>query len=159
MNGAVFSLCGKYRYALHRQWMGGKNVACFIMLNPSTADATQDDPTIRRCVNYAKTWGFETLSVLNIFAYRSTDPDALHRLSESQAIGPENDDYIVAVAAIATLVVCARGTHGYLFDRGVKVRNALQSKGVMPHVLRFTKDGHPAHPLYLPKTLEPKPWH
>lgn len=158
MNGAVFSLCGKYRYALSRRWIG-QGLACFIMLNPSTADAQKDDPTIRRCINYAKAWGFGGLEVVNLFAYRATDPDALYQLSKDQAIGPGNNHYIRETAYNSALVVCAWGTHGALFDRGIKVRNALQSKGFMPHVLRFTRDGHPAHPLYLPKNLEPVPWH
>lgn len=142
-SGAIISECGTYRYALERNWGGYAKVVAFIMLNPSTADATKDDPTIRRCIGFAKAWGCTGLRVLNLFALRSTDPKALY--SHPDPIGPENDDYLREWSADSQIVVAAWGVHGKLRGRGTKVRGmvpGLQALGV-------TKDGHPKHPLYV----------
>ena len=153
---ASFSSDRIHRFRLSRIWDDSLARVNFLMLNPSTADAFQLDPTVRRCVGFAKLWGFGQLEVTNIFALRSTDPGALR--SASDPVGVGNDDAIVAAANAATVVVAAWGTHGALFDRASAVTKVLASAGVELHQLRLTKDGHPAHPLYLPGTCTPQPW-
>ena len=150
---AAISDCGAYRYALERLWGDGSRGTCtFIMLNPSTADANQYDPTIRRCLRFADDWGCQGLQVLNLFALRSTDPKAL--CSHPDPVGPENDDYLLAWTQDSEIVIAAWGVHGALKGRGEAVRRMIPKL----HALKFTKDGHPSHPLYLPKTLTPIPF-
>lgn len=140
-----------YRYALWREW-GGAGYAMFIGLNPSIADETLDDPTIRRCVAYAKSWGYGALCMVNLFAFRATDPKQM--LSCADPVGPENDATMLELANGAGIRVAAWGVHGKHLRRDVAV------KSIMPamHVLKLTKDGHPSHPLYLPKCLQPIEW-
>lgn len=153
---AVMSADQQYRYRLTRDIaLSTKGTVCFVMLNPSTADAVENDPTIRRCIGYAQLWR-HNLEVVNLFALRSTDLDALYGCSEAVAIGPENDRHIIEAAQAADLVVCAWGIHGVLHSRGRRVIELLRAAGVIPTALGLTKDGHPKHPLYLPKTAEPK---
>ena len=98
--GAKISGCGTYRYALWRHWdsdwngQGDSNSVMFIGLNPSTADATEDDPTLRRCIGFAKSWGFGGLYMLNVFAYRATDPRLMKRQKPKVAIGPRNNMHL-----------------------------------------------------------------
>src|SRR6185437_4527136 len=100
------SPCGLYRYTLTREVSdGGKGTVNFLMLNPSTADAEEDDPTITRCINYTRDWGYDRLVVTNLFALRSTDPAGLR--TAEKPIGPENNRHIRVEAAHAQLVVCA----------------------------------------------------
>lgn len=155
---AIFSPCRRYRYALTREWATGLvRTAVFIGLNPSTADETEDDPTIRRCIGYAKAWGYGGLCMVNLFALRSTDPRGLYAADDP--VGPDNDRYLIGLATGAAcmqgIVVAAWGTRGGYKGRDAAVRELLR---VPVHVLRFTKSGHPAHPLYLPKSLTPMPW-
>lgn len=151
--GAVFSDCGEYRYRLHRTWDVEKPTVAFVMLNPSTADETSLDPTCRLCKNYAKRWGYGELVVGNIFAYRATDPDDLKAADEP--VGPKNDRYLREICDDAELVVAAWGTHGAHRDRGQEVARTLD---VQLHALDTTQDGHPNHPLYQRKDLDPEPW-
>lgn len=132
--------------------MFGDGYVMFICLNPSTADENTDDPTVRRCISYAKACGYGAFCMTNIFAFRATDPNDM--LAANDPIGPENDRYLRAVAAGAGIVVAAWGTIGTHLGRAAAV------KAILPdlHVLRLTKDGHPGHPLYLPKHLKPVPW-
>ena len=123
------------------------------MLNPSTADAFQLDPTNRRCVGFAQAWGFGALVTTNIFAFRSTNPAGLRTTND--AIGPDNDEVIVTAAQNADLVIAAWGTHGELQGRSGVVRGLLREAGVSPHVLRLTKAGHPGHPLYVAGDTQP----
>lgn len=150
-SSAEFSPCGLYRYTLTRQWGHGEFVM-FVGLNPSTADAMIDDPTIRRCIGFAKTWGFAGLLMGNIFAWRATDPRKM--LSAADPVGPGNDTFLRLMASQAALIVAAWGAHGGHLGRDVAVRAMLPRL----HFLRLTKDGHPGHPLYLPKTLRPQDW-
>lgn len=154
---AILSECGLYRYTLRRgaRCHGGAGICNFIMLNPSTADAIRDDPTIRRCVNYARDWDHDDLVVTNLFAFRATDPQALKTVADP--IGPENDRHLIEQARRAQLVVCAWGDGGILHGRAGAVLRMLAGAGVRPHALKLTSvRRQPAHPLYLPGDLEPK---
>lgn len=151
-SSAVISPCGGYRYRLERQWDEEEAKVAFLMLNPSTADASQDDPTIRRCIGFAKAWGFGGLIVGNLFALRSTDPKALY--SHPDPIGPDNNSHLDAIAHAAELIVCAWGTHGALHGRGREVAERLDDRNLA--ALRLTADGHPGHPLYIPASAQPK---
>lgn len=153
--GADFSACRTWRYRLWRQWAEG-NPVLFIMLNPSTADENVNDPTVERCRRYAETWGYGGLVVCNLFAYRSKDPAALRTCTDP--IGPENDRYVAYAARGAGIVVCAWGEHGSFQGRDREVLTMIRLRNITPHYLRLTKAGNPCHPLYLPKTLQPREW-
>jgi len=128
----------------------------FLMLNPSTADAFQLDPTNRRCVGFAQAWGFGSMVTTNIFAFRSTNPAGLRTTND--AVGSENDEAILTAATSADLVIAAWGTHGELQGRGEAVRTMLCEAGVELHALKLTKAGHPGHPLYVAADTQPMRW-
>lgn len=155
--GARFSPCRTWRYELWRIWGGGGRWLNVIGLNPSTADENVDDPTIRRCIGFAKTWGYDGLRMTNLFAFRSTDPRGLPA-SWHQAVGPENDHLLRRTAEDSALVLAAWGVHGRLHNRGSQVLGMLWNKGINVQAFGFTKDGFPKHPLYLAATTEPVPW-
>lgn len=150
---ATFSPCRRFRYTLWRTWAAVDGhadcYAMFVGLNPSTADEANDDPTIRRCVGFARAWGFQGLCMTNLFAYRATDPADM--LAQADPVGEGNDRTLRAMAERAGIVVAAWGVHGAHGGRAAAVRKLLPKL----HYLKLTKDGHPAHPLYLPKTLRP----
>ena len=152
---AEISACGKYRYHLRREWDLDLPRVAFIMLNPSTADDKKDDPTIRRCIEFAKAWGYGGIDVVNLFAYRATNPKELKKASNP--IGPDNDGNLLAVANMADKVICAWGTNGEMFGRSWRVIEKLRKEGVTPLCLDKTKKGHPKHPLYLKGDVTPKP--
>lgn len=150
MTGARFSADRTYRYVLWRTWDAEKPRMMVIGLNPSTADEVKDDPTIRRCIGFAKRDGYGGLSMLNMYAYRSTDPLQLPR--QPDPTGPENDRYISAFAATSRIVVCAWGAFGaagFAVDRAKTVVTLLRSFGITPQCFGVTLLGHPRHPLYL----------
>ncbi|MFT2213967.1 DUF1643 domain-containing protein [Rhizobium giardinii] len=151
-SSATISACGAYRYRLERQWDANKSKVAFIMLNPSTADAEQDDPTIHRCMAFAKAWGFGGLIVGNLFALRSTDPKVLY--SHEDPIGVDNDKHLSAIARSSMKIICAWGTHGAFRDRGREVAHKLEFFNLS--VLKLTADGHPGHPLYIAASTEPR---
>jgi hypothetical protein len=126
----------------------------FVMLNPSTADAEHDDPTVRKCISFARRWGFEKLIVTNLFALRSSTPERLY--SHDSPIGPENNHYLVSIARLSDSVICAWGNHGALNGRHAFVRKLLEPK-VLKCIHQNTA-GQPAHPLYLSLAFEPKKW-
>lgn len=154
-SGAAFSPCRTYRYRLWRTWDATKPPLVFCMLNPSTADAEADDPTVSRCKERARRMGAGGLVVVNLFALRSTDPRALYR--HVDPVGPDNDTAILDAAGQGDLV-CAWGNHGKLHGRAAKVLALLLAAGLPALALRVSKDGHPSHPLYLPYDLQPKPF-
>jgi hypothetical protein len=155
---AVLSPCGRYRYRLTRTWDDGRPAA-FVMLNPSTADADRDDPTVRRCVAFARAWGCAGLVVVNLFAFRATDPYAM-REQGAAAVGPENDAHIRAAVIECSPVVCAWGAHGGFLLRDAAVRELIRRSGLpWGMCLGLTKGGHPRHPLYVPATTLPVPYH
>lgn len=149
--GATFSPCGAYRYRLWRTWDEIAPTVGFTMLNPSTADAAKDDATIKRCLGFARSWGYGGLVVVNLFALRSTDPAALY--THADPVGPDNDGHIDQVRASVPMMIAAWGAHGALRGRGAKVLDTLD----MRH-LGLTKDGHPRHPLYLRGDARPMPF-
>jgi hypothetical protein len=148
---AVFSDDGLYRYELRRTWGDGPPVL-WLMLNPSTADAVEDDPTVRRCMRFARAWErYGGIIVCNLFALRSTDPAGLQKVDDP--VGPDNDKHIDGCAQEAGLVVCAWGNHGYYKGRAMDVSRRLIHDGFVLWCFGVSKHGcHPLHPLYLPKT-------
>lgn len=151
LGAADFSPCRTWRYTLWRRWDDSKSFAQFIGLNPSTADETQDDPTVRRCINFAKAWGFGGMCMTNLFGFRATDPRDMKRVADP--VGPENDRWLREIAGSAGVVVAAWGCHGTHLSRDRKVLAFLPQVSI----LALTKDGHPKHPLYLPGDLRPQP--
>ena len=143
-----------YRYLLTRRWDDptGPNVL-WIMLNPSTADETEDDPTIRKCVGFSKLWGCSALSVVNLFALRSTDPRKLY--TAKNPVGPENNEWIRNVVKTASFVVIAWGARGSFMDRDYSVLSILKAAGVEVFCLGTTKSGEPKHPLYISYSTKP----
>lgn len=148
---AVISDCGRYRYELRRAWDPSKPAVAFIGLNPSTADAEAEDNTSRVCISYARRWGFGSLLLANLFAYRATDPSLLRQVADP--VGPGNDRWLERMASEAELVVCAWGDAGALNGRDLEVLSILKN----PHCLTRLKSGRPGHPLYKPANLRPVP--
>jgi hypothetical protein len=136
---------GPYRYRLSRVWAAGDLVA-WIMLNPSTADAEQDDQTIRTCVRLARSWGYGGILVANLFAWRATSPRDL--LMQPEPNGPDADAWLLRVAGEAATVVCAWGNHGRHRGRAAEVLRLLAGRRL--HHVGMTGAGQPRHPLYLP---------
>jgi hypothetical protein len=154
--GARFSACRRWRTLLWRCWDEAKPTANFLMLNPSTADERVLDPTCARARDYAERWGYGTLLVTNVFAWRATDPDEMKAADDP--VGGGNDRAILRAARDAQLVVCAWGNHGLHLARSIAVQRLLRGAGVALHVLRLNANGEPAHPLYLPARMRPTPW-
>lgn len=155
---AEVSDCGRYRWWLSRSWKTGGNgkSVCFIMLNPSTADALVDDPTIRRCMNFTRAWGYSTLDVRNLFALRATNPKEL--LTADTPTGGPRGDLELLVARTADLVVCAWGAT-VPFGRDREVLALLKKTGTALYCIgRTTKQGKPRHPLYCRACLKPTPF-
>ena len=152
IKGAQFSDDRRYRYALWRTWSEGDGHVLFIGLNPSTADETQDDPTIRRCIGFAKQWGFGGLYMLNIFAYRATKVQDLKKADDP--IGPENIHYLDMYFDRAGCNVACWGSQGIYRNQGIAVVNRFGRENLF--CFGLTKNGQPKHPLYLPKTATTK---
>lgn len=133
--------------------IGDPKRCVFVMLNPSTADGNEDDPTIRRCVNFAKQWGFDRLEVVNLFAYRATDPKQMLAVSpDIDPVGFENQAAVREALDHAGLIVCAWGAHGGHLGQDETMLGWIEADNWCdaPVVaLGLTKDGHPRHPLYL----------
>ena len=138
----------------------------FVMLNPSTADATRDDPTIRRCSGFARRWGYRELLVTNLFGYRTPDPRVLRRAGDP--VGPENDAHVRDAASAASLVVVAWGHHGALLGRDAAVlallaplgdeRDGRRGPGGQLAHLGLTVAGRPRHPLFVRGETAPLPF-
>jgi len=153
---AVFDPSRTYRYRLTRTWNQEWPPVTWIMLNPSTASATTDDATIRRCTTFARTWNGGGITVVNLFAYRATNPSALQLAADP--VGDLNDRYIIQAAQCAAVTVAAWGAHGALSGRGGAVARMLLAAGVQLSCLGTTRDGHPRHPLYVPGSVPLTPW-
>ena len=149
MHNAVFSSDRRYRYWLEAKLSDADGICMFLMLNPSTADEVQSDPTVTRAKGFARSWGYGTLWVCNIFGLRATQPAVLRR--DPEPIGDDNDEHILDRALMADALVCAWGNHGEHLDRGSQVMNMLESHapGVRMGHLGMTLKNQPKHPLYL----------
>lgn len=173
----AFSPCRKYRYTLWREWgninpirdllcsferqrdgvrhLGNRDRFLQIIgLNPSTADDTQDDPTIRRCIQFAKDWGFGGLCMTNLFAFRATDPKDMKQ--QADPVGRDNDYWLMEIAEKAGLILCAWGKDGKFLYRGEDVKRSFGRRHqIALHCLGLNGDRTPKHPLYLKKDLRP----
>jgi hypothetical protein len=139
-----FSPCRRYRYELWRRWAPGP-YCMFIGLNPSTADEESEDPTVRRCMGFARSWGCGALCMTNLFAFRATDPEVMKW--EPEPVGADNDATLVRLAAGAGIVVAAWGVHGSHLGRAAVVAALIQGLQCLGRNL----DGSPKHPLYVAK--------
>lgn len=160
---AGLSDCGRYRYWLRRQWDDARPTLCWVMLNPSTADAQQDDPTIRRCCRFAWDWGFGAISVFNLFSWRATDPQALlaARAAGENIVGAKTD-VVIREGVRHRRVICAWGAFGSEKPeamgrvRAMEVLRLLRdSQALTIECLDRTGDGSPRHPLYVAATTQP----
>lgn len=143
---AVFSPCGHYRYALWSIWDESRPYVLFIGLNPSE---TEDNPTIRRCSQYAQDWGYGGLCMANLFAWRTGQPEYLKCAEDP--VGPENDQFLQKLSKGAGIVVAAWGNEGRFNQRSSRVLAMLDSV----KCLKVNKSGEPAHPLYQPAKAMP----
>ncbi len=146
---ANLSKCRKYRYALWRTWDDSKSYAMFIGLNPSTADETENDPTINRCINYSKKWGYGGLCMVNLFAFRATDPSVM--MESNDPIGSDNNDWIKKLSKEAGVIVAAWGNDGSYMGRSKNIMDMIPNL----MCLKINKTGEPAHPLYQPGSATP----
>lgn len=149
-NHCEFSSCRRYRYTLWRVWNESKPYCMFIGLNPSTADETEDDPTVRRCIQFSKDWGYGALCMTNLFAWRETDPKLMKHVPDP--VGEGNDFHLQYTAEHAGIIIAAWGSDGRFKNRGAKVKTLIPNL----HCLRVSeKTGQPMHPLYQPGNLKP----
>ena len=151
---ATLSDCGLYRYDLWRSWAVGPHVT-FLMFNPSVADGTEDDPTIGRCIGFARSWGFSGLVVVNLFAFRATEVRDLWKAADP--VGPENDTFICS-HAFPGPIVAAWGVKPKAAARVREVYDKLNKMGRTLYAIRETHGGHPEHPLFLPGHLKAFAW-
>jgi hypothetical protein len=154
---ATLSSDRRYRFTFGRRVRFGEDICLFIMLNPSTADESIDDPTIRRCIDFANRWGYGWLHVVNIFPFRATDPEVMKAaFPEPKDILAQNLEVITKLVSRSETVVAAWGNHGAFKDRGTLVLSALATAGLaVVHCLGMTDQGQPKHPLYVPKVMVP----
>ncbi|MEZ9455440.1 DUF1643 domain-containing protein [Vibrio splendidus] len=151
-NTAKLSNCRNYRYALWRTWDTTKPYVLFIGLNPSTADESSDDPTLTRCINFAKAWGYGGVCMANLFAFRATEPKNMK--SQNDPVGSENNKWLVNLADESGIVIAAWGNDGSFLSRSKQVKALIPNL----HYLKMNKSGEPAHPLYLKANLTPQVW-
>ena len=152
---AVMSECGRYRYRLGRCW-GPGHYLLFVMLNPSTAGAEEDDPTIRRCIRFARDHHYDGIQVVNLYAYRATDPRDLK--VAGYPVGEDNDNYIKAAVQGAGAVCVAWGDRARGLSRPIEVLDMIRRTGRAINCLAVTKRGLPSHPLMLAAECRLKPF-
>lgn len=152
---AVYSDCEAYRYALTREWAPGRRLL-LVMLNPSTATETVNDPTVERCERRARAMRFGGFRVVNLFAFRATDPRALRTVADP--IGPDNDATLHEGAAWADAILCGWGGHGALLGRDATVTAKLRAVERPLWHLGLTRQGQPKHPLYIAYDQQPVVW-
>jgi len=175
---ATWSPCKLYRYTLRRTWapterfdgafmnglstllrearglaQGDRKLVTWVLLNPSTADETHDDPTIRRCIDYSKSWGYDGLIIVNAYGLRSTDPKGLWKVQDPN--GPENDAALLGACREASRVVCGWGAN-LRNDRRDSLSVLLQD--IELSALKINANGSPAHPLYQRSDALPSPF-
>lgn len=152
--GADFSTDRAYRYRLWRTWDPQVKPLVYILLNPSKASESLNDPTITRCAIRAKELGYGGIVVVNLFALCATEPKVM--LAHPEPIGRDNDEAIRTAAAEAGLIIAGWGSHGRHMDRAMHVQAQLRDAGYQLHHLGRTKDGHPKHPLYVGYAVKPQ---
>lgn len=153
---AVYSDCERYRYSLTRVWDEAGRRVLFIMLNPSKATEVQNDPTVERCERRARILGFGGFRVMNIFAWRETDPRLLRAAPDP--VGADNDRLLLEGLDWADTIIAGWGVHGEHLNRGPGVEALLRGAGVELHCLGLSKAGHPRHPLYIAYATQPQLW-
>lgn len=154
---ADISSCGQYRYSLIRQWYEHDTArfVVFILLNPSTADANRDDPTVRKCTGFARRWGYDGIKIVNLFAFRATDPVALAHAG--YPVGPATDDYLQReTRSLADSIIVGWGANGTKCAKRIHHVMNLINRPV--RCLRVLKSGQPAHPLMQSYSCFPQPW-
>lgn len=151
---ALLSPCGHFRFRLVRAWDPALPRLLFIMLNPSTADAAQDDATVRRCVGFGRALGYGSIEIVNLFAFRTKNPIVLKQAG--WPVGEGNDAHILEAVMAAGEVICAWGAHARASARAAEVLELI-GDWCTPKALALTADGVPKHPLYLAGDLRPVP--
>ncbi|MGC1308647.1 MAG: DUF1643 domain-containing protein [Phormidesmis sp.] len=144
---AVFDRSQNYRYWLGRRWQKGGAQVAFVMLNPSRADDTHDDPTLRACIQFAQRWEYSALSVVNLFGYRTPHPAMLKKADNP--VGPQNDEYVLKAVTEAQQVVLAWGNWGSLGGRDRAILTLLRPHQPKLTYLQMNRSGQPRHPLYI----------
>lgn len=150
---AVLSPDRTYRYLLMRAWRPSKRTVMFVGLNPSTADERIDDPTVRRMIRFAREWGYGTMYLGNLFGLRAPSPQRLAGVHDP--LGPQNDEWLMWMAAHSHIIVACWGAHPMADERARVVEPLLAARGEV-FCLGTTKDGCPKHPLYLPLVTKPE---
>jgi len=157
ISGALLSDCGRFRYKLWRIFDETLPLLVFVMLNPSVADASVNDPTVLKCMGFAHRLGFGGIVVVNMFAYRATKPSDLKKAG--WPTGGEMNTLTISDAAKAAKVwggevVCAWGVNARGRPEAAEMLALLRGCGVVPKALRLTPDGVPWHPLMLPYSCQ-----
>ena len=148
-SSAIFSDCGRYRYVLSRHWEDGETCV-FVGLNPSTADDSKNDATVRKCMHFARSWGFAGISLVNLYARRCRYPQAL--LTSDDPVGPDNDRWLTSVIGGAPHAIAMWGNRGArIYGEGIRRDTLLITLRSKCSCFFQTKLGAPKHPLYLPK--------
>ena len=148
--GAILSEDKRYRYQLWRIWDDKLPKIAVVGLNPSTADDTIDDPTIIRCIYFTKSWGYGGFYMVNLFAFRATNPNVLYQ--HLDPVGTDNDKHLIEIFSRVDKVICAWGNRGTINSRNKEVLKLI----AIPYCIQRNSNGEPSHPLYLKKTLVPK---
>lgn len=148
----VFSECLTYRYMVKRTWDAQLPTAMFIGLNPSETDGTDDNPTITRCLNFARHWGYGSVYLANLFAYRATQPQDMK--TAQHPVGADNNAWLRQLATESAIIIAAWGNDGTHLQRSAEVRQLLPTL----HCLKINQSGEPAHPLYQKATATPIPY-
>ncbi|VEJ09196.1 DUF1643 domain-containing protein [Actinobacillus delphinicola] len=153
ISGAKFSDDRQYRYVLWRIWDNSEPYVTFVCLNPSTADEKENDPTIRKCISYARKWGYGGIYVINLFAFRATDPSLL--LEQEDPVGKDNDYWITNITRNSAMVIGAWGNSGRKVEHFTMRTKMIKNLIPQLHYLILNKSGEPSHPLFLSTALKP----
>ncbi len=156
IRGAQFDDTGQYRYRLTRQWDRTRPSLTIIMLNPSQADTAVDDPTIRRCMGLAHPWGFGSIIVVNLFAYRTAYPRRLGQVEDP--VGPHNNTSLWEATQTSPKILLAWGNGGHLHQRDIGVLELLSPFRKKWCYLHLNRSGQPRHPLYIRRNASLQPW-
>lgn len=160
-SGAIFNEDRTHRYTLWRRFKPGaklENMIAFICLNPSTADETKNDPTVTRCINRAKEYGYDGFIMLNAFSYRATDPNEMKAQGVNASGDPENMTAILWTAKRVGMTVCGWSNHCQFRNRSRDLRHMLIKHAIPAHHLSLNKTGEPKHPLYIGYDHKPERW-